>query len=112
MTARAPRLGRHLVPVIGVLVLVALAVLVAIRARADGSPTGSSPAPTVAPAAYPDPNLLLGDTNAHDPSMVKTPEGGYLLAVTGPNIPLKTSADLETFAGAGAAFPGGAPWTS
>ncbi|WP_436531443.1 arabinan endo-1,5-alpha-L-arabinosidase [Actinoplanes sp. HUAS TT8] len=62
------------------------------------------------PAVYPDPALVLGDTNAHDPSMVKTAAGGYLLAFTGENIQLKTSADRETWAGAGAAFPSGTPW--
>ncbi|BCY10188.1 arabinan endo-1,5-alpha-L-arabinosidase [Actinoplanes sp. L3-i22] len=72
--------------------------------------TAAPPAP-VRPAAYPDPILVLGDTNAHDPSLARTPAGGYLLAVTGANIPLKTSADLSTWTAAGPAFPSGTPWT-
>ncbi len=76
------------------------------------SACSAGPAAPVRPASYPDPMLVLGDTNAHDPSMVKTASGGWLVAFTGENIQLKTSADRETWAGAGAAFPAGAPWTT
>lgn len=66
----------------------------------------------VRPASYPSPDLVLGDTNVHDPSMVKTSAGGYLIAFTGAGIQLKTSADRETWAGAGSAFPDGTPWAT
>ncbi|MFI7703593.1 hypothetical protein [Nonomuraea sp. NPDC049480] len=43
--------------------------------------------------------------------MVKRPNGGYLLAHTGDNIALKTSADRTAWRDAGVVFPSGAPWT-
>ena len=63
-------------------------------------------------AAYPNPGVVTGDTATHDPSIVKTAAGGYLLAQTGDNIPLKTSADRTAFRSAGTVFPNGAPWTT
>jgi len=48
----------------------------------------------------------------HDPVMVRRPGGGYLMAHTGNDIALKTSADRTAWRNAGAAFPGGAPWTT
>lgn len=62
-------------------------------------------------SAYPAPGRVTGDVGVHDPSMVKRPEGGYLVAHTGNDIALKTSADRVAFRDAGTAFPGGAPWT-
>ncbi|GAA2499683.1 arabinan endo-1,5-alpha-L-arabinosidase [Winogradskya humida] len=61
-------------------------------------------------ATYPNPGVVTGSTFAHDPSMVKRPAGGYLLAYTAPGIGLKTSADRTAFADAGTAFPNGTPW--
>ncbi|WP_410592254.1 arabinan endo-1,5-alpha-L-arabinosidase [Amycolatopsis sp. lyj-23] len=65
-----------------------------------------------AAAAYPDPGRVTGDTSVHDPSVVKRPDGSYLVAHTGDGITLKTSTDRIAFRGAGSAFPGGAPWTT
>jgi arabinan endo-1,5-alpha-L-arabinosidase len=55
---------------------------------------------------------VTGSIGAHDPVMVKRPTGGYLLAVTGPGITLKTSPDRIAFADAGRVWPNGAPWTT
>lgn len=63
-------------------------------------------------AAYPNPGRVTGDIGVHDPTVVKTPTGGYLVAHTGDNIALKTSTDRIAFRDAGTAFPGGAPWTT
>ena len=68
--------------------------------------------PTTPPAAYPMPGRVTGNVGVHDPTIVRRPAGGYLLAHTGDNIALKTSADRTDFRNAGAAFPGGAPWTT
>ncbi|WP_433790878.1 arabinan endo-1,5-alpha-L-arabinosidase [Actinoplanes sp. CA-252034] len=65
-----------------------------------------------AQAAYPNPGVVTGSTNAHDPTIVKRPAGGYLLATTGDGITLKTSPDRTAFADAGKAFPGGTSWAS
>ncbi|MEU6077027.1 family 43 glycosylhydrolase [Micromonospora sp. NPDC047074] len=73
------------------------------------APTGT---PTTPPAAYPMPGRVTGDVGVHDPTIVRRPDGGYLLAHTGDNIALKTSPDRTAFRNAGAAFPGGAPWTT
>ncbi|MEU7793214.1 family 43 glycosylhydrolase [Micromonospora tulbaghiae] len=74
-----------------------------------GTPT---PAPTTPAPAYPQPGRVSGDIGVHDPTVVKRPDGTYLVAHTGDNVALKTSADRVTFRNAGAVFPGGAPWTS
>jgi Beta-xylosidase len=66
--------------------------------------------PTTPPASYPNPGLVTGSTLVHDPSMLKT-SNGYLVAHTGNNIVLKTSADRTAFREAGVAFPNGASWT-
>ncbi|MFI5913133.1 arabinan endo-1,5-alpha-L-arabinosidase [Dactylosporangium sp. NPDC051541] len=68
-------------------------------------------APTSPPASYPNPGVVTGNTGAHDPSAVKTPAGGYIVAYTGTNIQLKTSTDRTAWRNAGAAFPNGASWT-
>lgn len=60
--------------------------------------------------AYPGPGVVTGSTNVHDPSMIKRPTGGYLLAHTGDGITLKTSADRTAFSDAGRAFPNGTSW--
>ncbi|MEV4423439.1 arabinan endo-1,5-alpha-L-arabinosidase [Patulibacter sp. NPDC049589] len=61
-------------------------------------------------ATYPNPGVVTGSTFAHDPTMVKRPAGGYLLAYTAPGIGLKTSSDRTRFTDAGKAFPNGTPW--
>ncbi|KAG5754448.1 hypothetical protein H9Q69_009372 [Fusarium xylarioides] len=63
-------------------------------------------------AAYPNPGPVTGDTRVHDPTVVKIPSGGYLLAHTGDNVSLKTSSDRTAWKDAGAVFPNGAPWTT
>ncbi|RSM43221.1 arabinan endo-1,5-alpha-L-arabinosidase [Amycolatopsis balhimycina DSM 5908] len=68
--------------------------------------------PAAAAAAYPNPARVTGDIGVHDPSVVKRPDGSYLVAYTGDNIALKTSADRVAFRNAGSVFPGGAPWTT
>ncbi|KAI3572363.1 glycosyl hydrolase [Fusarium oxysporum f. sp. albedinis] len=62
-------------------------------------------------AAYPPPGPVSGNVGAHDPTVVKRPNGGYLMAVTAPNVLLKTSSDRTKWSDAGAVFPSGAPWT-
>lgn len=77
------------------------------------APTPPPPAgPTTPPPAYPGPGLVNGDTIAHDPTVVKRPDGTYLVATTGAGITLKTSTDRTTFRDIGAAFPSGATWTT
>jgi arabinan endo-1,5-alpha-L-arabinosidase len=63
-------------------------------------------------ATYPNPGVVTGSVNVHDPGIVKKPDGTYLIAHTGNNIVLKTSTDRTAFKDAGVAFPGGASWTT
>jgi arabinan endo-1,5-alpha-L-arabinosidase len=65
-----------------------------------------------AAATYPNPGVVTGSVNVHDPGAVKRPDGTYLIAHTGNNIMLKTSTDRTAFRDAGVAFPNGAPWTT
>ncbi|SFR03586.1 arabinan endo-1,5-alpha-L-arabinosidase [Lentzea waywayandensis] len=69
---------------------------------------------TTAPhaSAYPLPGRVTGDVAVHDPTVVKRPNGSYLVAHTGANIALKTSTDRIAFRNAGSVFPGGASWTT
>ncbi|KQY23646.1 arabinan endo-1,5-alpha-L-arabinosidase [Cellulomonas sp. Root485] len=55
---------------------------------------------------------MTGATWAHDPTVVKRPDGSYLVATTGRGIPLKTSSDRTAWSDVGSAFPNGTPWTS
>ncbi|HEX8628983.1 MAG TPA: family 43 glycosylhydrolase [Catenuloplanes sp.] len=71
---------------------------------------GGDGGPTTPPGSYPRPSAVSGDTRVHDPEVVKTPAGSYLLASTGNNISLRTSTDRVTWRNAGSVFPGGAPW--
>jgi arabinan endo-1,5-alpha-L-arabinosidase len=68
--------------------------------------------PGVAAADYPNPGTVTGSVGVHDPSMVRGPNGTYLLGSTGNNLPLRTSRDRVAFAGAGVVWPNGAPWTA
>ncbi|WP_106615549.1 arabinan endo-1,5-alpha-L-arabinosidase [Saccharothrix carnea] len=63
-------------------------------------------------SAYPGPGHVTGDIGVHDPSVVKRPDGSYLVAHTGNNIALKTSTDRTAFRNAGSVFPNGASWTT
>ncbi|KAF7553098.1 hypothetical protein G7Z17_g3839 [Cylindrodendrum hubeiense] len=62
--------------------------------------------------AYPNPGPVTGDTRVHDPTVVKTPSGGYLMAHTGDYVALKTSTNRAAWKDAGAVFPNGASWTT
>ncbi|MGI5151599.1 arabinan endo-1,5-alpha-L-arabinosidase [Plantactinospora sp. CA-294935] len=94
----------------------------AITVNAQAAPTGSSPpsaprpmpaaTPTTPPSSYPNPGAVSGATGTHDPTMVKTSSGGYIVAQTGDNIPLTTSTDRTAFRSAGSVFPNGASWTT
>jgi arabinan endo-1,5-alpha-L-arabinosidase len=61
---------------------------------------------------YPDPGQVSGDIGVHDPTVVKRPTGGYLVAHTGNGVALKTSTDRVNFRNAGAAFPNGTSWAN
>ncbi|MFI6513417.1 arabinan endo-1,5-alpha-L-arabinosidase [Streptosporangium sp. NPDC050855] len=63
-------------------------------------------------ADYPGPGRVTGDVLVHDPSMVKKPDGTYLLVHTADGIGIKTSADRTAFRNAGVVWPNGAPWTT
>jgi arabinan endo-1,5-alpha-L-arabinosidase len=63
-------------------------------------------------ATYPNPGPVTGNIGVHDPSVVKTSGGTYVVASTGDNLALKTSTDRTAFAGAGTVWPNGAPWTA
>jgi arabinan endo-1,5-alpha-L-arabinosidase len=86
--------------------------VITVNAEAVTTPVTLAATPTVPPASYPNPGVVTGDIATHDPSVVKTPAGGYLVAYTGDNIQLKTSSDRTAFRNAGAVFPNGASWTT
>src|SRR3954467_4196597 len=65
-----------------------------------------------AAVAFPDPGRVTGSTGVHDPSVVKSQSGTYILAATGDNLVLKTSNDRTAWRNAGVVWPNGAPWTS
>jgi arabinan endo-1,5-alpha-L-arabinosidase len=74
---------------------------------------GAVSALTAADAAtYPNPGRVTGDTGTHDPTVVRAPDGRYILAATGNNLSLKTSTDRIAWRNAGVVWPGGAPWTT
>jgi arabinan endo-1,5-alpha-L-arabinosidase len=85
---------------------------VALATRTSSAATHAAAAPTTPPPSYPNPGRVTGDVGVHDPTIVSRPGGGYLLAYTGDNVGLKTTSDRIAFRNAGAAFPGGAPWTT
>lgn len=94
-----PRVGmRWRSPAIGQLVLSAIAVG-AVRADA---------------ATYPDPGVVTGAiSGVHDPSMIKAPNGTYILVSTGDWLEIRTSADRTTFTKVGSEWAAGQPtWTS
>ncbi|KAK2811635.1 hypothetical protein FQN50_001977 [Emmonsiellopsis sp. PD_5] len=61
---------------------------------------------------YPGPGVVTGDIGVHDPTVVKKPDGTYLMAYTGTNVGFKTSTDRTAWTEAGPAFPNGASWTT
>jgi len=65
----------------------------------------------LSPADYPNPGVVTGAVNGvHDPVMVKTTDGRYLLVSTGTDLPIRTSTDRTAFRTAGTVWPNGAPW--
>jgi len=62
--------------------------------------------------AYPNPGVVTGSTGVHDPSVVKAPNGTYILTATGNNLAIKTSTDRIAWRDAGVVWPKGAPWTT
>lgn len=113
--SRSRRRGRHLPAGLALLTLAALAAPVVAAAEgrtvAPPGPPATDRVATVA-AAYPNPGRVTGDVGVHDPALVKRPDGSYLLAATGDNVPLRVSGDRTNFRFAGVAFPNGAPWTT
>jgi arabinan endo-1,5-alpha-L-arabinosidase len=105
--------------------LLLASVLAAAALAGCGSPGGgtSSPSPapfspgasaaSESPGGYPAPLPLTGDIDAvHDPSMVKAPDGTYLLYSTGENLAIRTSTDQTTWTRADSVWADrGAPWT-
>jgi arabinan endo-1,5-alpha-L-arabinosidase len=75
-------------------------------------PTTPPTTPTTPPGSYPNPGRVTGDTGTHDPTVVKRPDGTYLLAATGANLSLKTSTDRVAWRNAGSVWPSGASWTT
>ncbi|MBL7255917.1 arabinan endo-1,5-alpha-L-arabinosidase [Paractinoplanes lichenicola] len=101
--------------VLPVIVVAAAMSAVAMNAQAavqTAAPVAALATPTTPPGSYPNPGVVTGATGTHDPTMVKTPAGTYIVAQTGNNIALTTSTDRTAFRAAGAAFPSGAPWTT
>jgi len=63
-------------------------------------------------ATYPGPGYVTGDISpVHDASMVKAPDGTYILVTTGANLDIRTSRDRTSFTRVGVVWPSGAPWT-
>jgi arabinan endo-1,5-alpha-L-arabinosidase len=79
-----------------------------------GTPTTSPPTgtPSTPPASYPNPGRVTGSTGAHDPAVVKAPNGTYIVVTTGNNLPIKTSTDRTSWQNAGVVWPNGASWTT
>lgn len=77
-------------------------------------PTTAAPTstPGTPPSSYPNPGRVTGSTGAHDPTAVKTPNGGYIVVTTGDNLPIKTSSDRAAWQNAGVVWPNGASWTT
>lgn len=68
-------------------------------------------APVPAAAEYPNPGLVTGDVSVHDPSIVRAPNGTYILVSTGNGLDIRTSPDRIDFRRVGAVWPNGASWT-
>lgn len=67
--------------------------------------------PTAA-SAYPNPGRVTGSTVVHDPTMIKTSGGRYLLYATGGGISYRTSTDRTAFSAGGDAFARKPSWWS
>jgi arabinan endo-1,5-alpha-L-arabinosidase len=78
---------------------------------AAGLGLGSGVALAQVAQVYPDPGRVTGSTGVHDPSLVRSASGTYIVASTGDNLVLKTSTDRIAWRAAGVVWPSGAPWT-
>jgi arabinan endo-1,5-alpha-L-arabinosidase len=105
-----PSLSDHRTMLAIVLVPAAIPAMLALGACAAFTEDATDSVET-AITAYPDPGRVTGSTGAHDPTVVKTPNGTYILAGTGSNLVLKRSADRIDWRNAGAVWPNGAAWT-
>jgi arabinan endo-1,5-alpha-L-arabinosidase len=54
--------------------------------------------------AYPSPGYVTGTVTVHDPSMIRKPDGRYLLYGTGGGLTYRTSTDRTAFSGGSDAF--------
>jgi arabinan endo-1,5-alpha-L-arabinosidase len=82
-------------------------------ARAAQPAAASANAPAAgALADYPNPGYVTGSTGAHDPTVVRAPNGTYIVVTTDDNLSIKTSTDRTAWQNAGVVWPGGAPWTT
>ncbi|MFI5792277.1 arabinan endo-1,5-alpha-L-arabinosidase [Streptomyces sp. NPDC051677] len=67
--------------------------------------------PTAA-SAYPNPGTVTGSTVVHDPTMIRTSGGRYLLYATGGGLAYRTSTDRIAFSAGGDAFATKPGWWS
>jgi arabinan endo-1,5-alpha-L-arabinosidase len=84
-----------------------LAVALLVAAAVALLPAGFRPASA---QPYPPPLPVRGNTVVHDPTIVKRPDGTYVMVTTGVGIDIRTSADRVTWGPGSRVFPQGAPW--
>jgi arabinan endo-1,5-alpha-L-arabinosidase len=107
------RIRTVLVPLAAVALVGAAGTVVAADAATNAVVAPAQAAtPTTPPASYPGPGVVTGNINVHDPSVVKSSSGQYILVHTGANISIKTSTDRTAWRDAGSVFPSGASWTT
>ncbi|TQJ52783.1 arabinan endo-1,5-alpha-L-arabinosidase [Streptomyces sp. SLBN-115] len=63
-------------------------------------------------SAYPNPGTVTGSTVVHDPTMIRTSAGRYLLYATGGGLSYRTSTDRIAFSAGGDAFSTRPSWWS
>lgn len=63
-------------------------------------------------SAYPNPGTVTGDVVVHDPTMIRTSVGRYLLYATGGGVAYKTSTDRISFTAGSDAFSAKPGWWS
>lgn len=61
-------------------------------------------------SAYPNPGTVTGSVVVHDPTMIRTPSGQYLLYATGGGISNRTSTNRTAFSSGADAFSGRPSW--
>ncbi|MFJ8822364.1 arabinan endo-1,5-alpha-L-arabinosidase [Streptomyces sp. NPDC102467] len=65
-----------------------------------------------AASAYPNPGYVTGDTVVHDPTMIRTSAGQYLLYATGGGLGFRSSTDRTAFKAGSDAFTSKPSWWS